>query len=208
MTKIIGITGRNRAGKTSLAKYIQLQQELLGKKVDYFPFAKPLKDELIDMGFSKWYLAEKSPKARRLLQAYGDARREITPSYFLDKWTSEVRKAVNAGIDVVISDDLYHWKELRELCKYSTIGAVEVHLVLVHRPTLPNLSEKDFEYDSVIEQQQIEEALTLASSSYSSRICKTGGPYGAKIRYSVVSNSYESVREFVAREAETILAAL
>ena len=197
MLKIIAITGRNRAGKTSLAKHLQTSLELRGNYVEYYPFAQPLKDELIQQGFGKWYLKNKSKRARRLMQAYGDARREINPSYFLDKWAAQVDYAARNGVHFFVSDDLYHWGELKLLCKYAEKGGISVTVVHVQRPSLPPLTEDDYRYDSVREQQEIEEALLSIASSERS-LCRAHGPYGAKLAIiSPVINDTKTAIEFV-----------
>ena len=193
MMKIIVVTGRNRAGKTTLAKTLANDMELNGFVVEYYPFAQPLKEELVQSGFDWFYLKKKSQKARRLMQAYGDAKREIEPDYFLKKWEARVERAAKSGVEFFISDDLYHWKELNSLCKYATKGGFDVTVVLVNRPSLPELTEEDFKYDSVREQQEIEEKIVNKNGIS----CKTGTPYKTKMQFIRVINDADTVRDFV-----------
>ena len=136
---LILITGRNRAGKTTLANWIR--DEI--PKTSLIPFAKALKDELVNCGFPYEFLAEKSQEARRLMQAYGDAKRKLDPEYFLTQWE---RSLFNNGEDFVVADDMYHWKELHRAIAIP----VKRFVILVLRP-LPQLTEEDLKYASVRE---------------------------------------------------------
>jgi len=192
MMHIIAITGRNRAGKTTLAKALQLEAELKNKNVDYYPFAQPLKEELVSAGFNWFYLKNKSKKARRLMQAYGDAKRELDSDYFLKVWEERVERASVSGVDFLISDDLYHWREVAALCRYATKGGFSVTVILVHNPTLPTLTAEDLKYDSVKEQQEIKESLRTRTLT-----CKTKSPYRKKLNILKIVNKQSTAKDFI-----------
>jgi len=202
---IVLITGRNRAGKTTLAEHIKYNALLDNKKVIYYPFAQPLKEDLVSYGFPWEYLQKKTQKARRLMQAYGDARRELDSQFFLRKWNERVAAGSEHGVDLFISDDLYHLREINAVCELAQTGKHTITFILVKRPTLPPLTPADMEYESVSEQQKIQKDI----ESRGILQCKTASPYSLNIDVHTVTNDYVSVREFVeSLSVTTILAEL
>lgn len=84
---VIGLSGKMRAGKTVTA-------EALAEKHGFvrLSFADALKREVIGMGFSVDDVRVTKPEPiRKLLQAYGQARRFQDPNYWLDNVGRSIR---------------------------------------------------------------------------------------------------------------------
>ena len=209
------ITGRNRAGKTSLAVgVIKNKQNDTKTNVIYAPFAKPLKDDLLAIGFSKDYLDKKTPKARALMRAYGDARREEDTNVFLKKWKSLIKtQLVSDQYNVVVVDDMYLFDEFYSLLELSSdLGFDHVTLTLVKRPSLRALTNEELAFETVIQQQQMEqeiERVYTVRKQNPSR-CKSawkidkgetllGITLPIQVWIRVIVNNYSSVEEFVSR---------
>ena len=155
---VIGITGRNRVGKTTLARLIRDEAEKNKKiSVKIVPFAEILKKRIVEAGFPREFLDKKSYEARRLMQAYGDAARALNPRVFIDVWVQDVERLRSEGTTLVIADDMYHVLELNTLLDFAgdADGNWDVYLINVENPRVPFPSEKALEYASVREQIEI-----------------------------------------------------
>lgn len=139
---IINIIGFNRVGKTTLAEAIKEKQQ----PSEIIPFAKTLKEEIIDMGFSKEWLNRKSPKARALMRAYGDARREIDSEYFIKKWQSTIDDIKNKSL---IVDDAYQINENNAILSTFSHFNPKIAYIYVYREGFYPKQKEIEEFDSV-----------------------------------------------------------
>jgi len=101
--KIVGITGRAGAGKTSFANYlVEVHTKIHGNSASIVPFAKPLKDIATSMGWD----GNKDEKGRKLLQLLGtDCGRDcIDPDLWIKKWLKTIQGLPRDCL--VIADDL------------------------------------------------------------------------------------------------------
>ena len=130
MTVIIGLAGRMRTGKSTLA-------HLLSQQFDWpvFSFAEALRDELSvawfrkDRGTSRffWNQAEQRGKAaiRPLLQAWGQGRRDLLhPDYWIEQMWLRIRTSIPKP-DIAIVDDVRHANEMMNILEN---GGVIIHL--------------------------------------------------------------------------------
>lgn len=200
--ELILITGRNRAGKTSLAMGLIELLRKRGNIPSYLPFAKPLKDDLLKIGFSQEYLDKKTKKARALMRAYGDARREEDKYIFLKKWGDLVENVIGRS-DFVIADDMYLTEEFaHSLQMAKRFGIPLVKVILVRRPSLPALSEDELKFETVSQQQYIESEIYKALTGNDELVIDIGdialgNRLPVKLVFKLVVNDYPSVEDFV-----------
>ena len=103
---IIYIVGNHKSGKTNLARH--LKSELPHSYL--LSFARPMKLALYRL-FGKKFIESKSPEARLLLQAYGEAKRAQTNGNYFIKVFYNVLEKEKLNIKYVIVDDVYHLNE-------------------------------------------------------------------------------------------------
>jgi len=100
----IGISGNMGAGKTTFAEMLREELNNYHLKARILPFAKPLKDIAIELGWN----GQKDEKGRKLLQLLGtDVGREcINEDIWVTKWLTEATKLqIEEDVDIIISDD-------------------------------------------------------------------------------------------------------
>lgn len=209
METSIVITGHNRVGKTTLA--LLLLDNLVRQKglnVFYLPFGSGLRQELIDSGFTKSYLDSKTPAARRLLRAFGDARREAEGSdYYANVWLREAREAKSnfGSRDVIyIADDVYHLIEAKAMLTMP--GLQKAYFVGVNRPGFdPN--EEAMLYDSVKETRLLMGCFSKANLKTRSKIHKVVGSSGniPPLKTLFVENVYNNTEEYIDYLEEYVL---
>ncbi|MBO3757535.1 MAG: hypothetical protein JTT14_00245 [Candidatus Brockarchaeota archaeon] len=102
----IYIVGAHKSGKSHLARYLK------SKLPDSYllSFARPMKLELYRL-FGKEFIENKSPEARLLLQAYGEAKRAQTDGNYFVKVFYNVLAQEKFNIKYVLVDDVYHLNE-------------------------------------------------------------------------------------------------
>lgn len=155
------ITGHNRVGKSTIARLVHEAEEARGNCPSrILPFGEGLRDELEDMGIPRSYLFEKSPRARRLMRAYGDARREIDPLHFVNIWQEEANRWAWGASDTwermtLIADDVYHLNELLGALQTAEALQMEPVIIIVRKEGLSPTDEDLALYDSVRETAQI-----------------------------------------------------
>jgi len=127
----LGIAGRARSGKTTLANLVKSRLEARGATVVILPFAAPVKDIAYRMGWD----GEKDEKGRRLLQLIGtECGRECSGDYV---WVSAWSRALSAKTEywredtVVIADDVRFPNEVDIIRKR---GGIVVALTRGHDP--------------------------------------------------------------------------
>lgn len=109
---VIGIHGKKRSGKDTMANYMKRMLELQGENVKVFSFASPLKkatSELFCIPMKR--IEEKevplddwdSKTPRYLLQSLGDAARQLFPDIFIRTMKNRIDQCKNNTI-VIISD--------------------------------------------------------------------------------------------------------
>lgn len=103
---VIYIVGTHKSGKTHLARY--LKSKLPNSYL--LSFARPMKLELYRL-FGKEFIDNKSPEARLLLQAYGEAKRAQTDGNYFIKVFYNVLEKEKLNIKYVLVDDVYHLNE-------------------------------------------------------------------------------------------------
>ena len=185
MTLIIGIAGRMRTGKSSLAKLIrEMFQTDIDAIVHIDSFAHALRKEVAEALFknthspsAQFLLAQKEEQdksaIRPLLQAFGQAKRDLV---FPDYWIYELEQNIPQGIDVLIIDDVRHNNEADWVLEN---GGILIRLfahneVLIQRGAeeerLKHYSETAMQNPSDVEMRFAHRVLTL----------NTGGlsPYG------------------------------
>ena len=102
--RLIGLAGRARVGKTTLAEMIRDECRKHGYPCEIVPFAAPVKGIAYQMGWD----GAKDAKGRRLLQLLGtDAgRRCIHPDIWVRHWQTSVASRELPANAVVIADDV------------------------------------------------------------------------------------------------------
>lgn len=149
------IFGHNRTGKTTLANEINKKYRDT-HQVFFLPFGAGLRSELYAAGFSPEYIAAKSPKARQLMRAFGDARREPNPNYYVDYWYDLYQKFDNTRDQfrpvVVMADDTYHLEEVRRMLR---LYIKQTFLIAVERPGFAPSPEHISQFDSVRETEEL-----------------------------------------------------
>jgi len=105
--KIIGLTGKAGAGKTTFAnmvidKYLELTKNRIGCSI--LPFAKALKDLALSLGWD----GIKDEKGRKLLQLLGTdvCRNCIDNEYWIKRWLESLAKQRSNNIHLVVVDDV------------------------------------------------------------------------------------------------------
>lgn len=118
---IIAFSGHKESGKTTCADWL-----VNGGGWQRLSFATPLRQELVQAGFPPHLVYGKptNPVVRRLLQAWGDARREQDPNYFITPMLADIQAHILNGFSVAI-DDLRYINEAEALQQE---GAVLVRL--------------------------------------------------------------------------------
>ena len=139
--QIIGISGKMQHGKTTLARFIQQELDKRGRACTIQGFAGPLKADLNSLGIN---VSDKSAINRRLMQAYGQAKRAQDPEYWILRWEQAVLR--DDKHDVVIVDDVRFQNELEYLNRLGglVLRVQKVALELV-RPEHDDLSETDLD---------------------------------------------------------------
>jgi len=87
MVHVIGISGKAGHGKSTAAGIIAriLVDRYSREQVHRVPLAQALKYDVIGMGFAPEDIAEKPLWMRKLLQAYGQARRAVDANHWVGK---------------------------------------------------------------------------------------------------------------------------
>lgn len=146
---IIAIAGHNRVGKSSLAKQLKQEYAALGMDAEIYSFANTLRYEIYK-DFDKTWVEEKSPEARRLLRAWGDARRSTDSMYFVKPLISKLKILQNKKDHVSIIDDVYHVNEFFYLNFLPNVQNILVQKIL-HR-----IPDEDFTFESVRQTEVIQ----------------------------------------------------
>lgn len=110
MTKIIAFTGLAGCGKSTLARYLQLECDEIGKNSSLLRFADPLKSFARRLGWD----GRKDAKGRRLLQLLGTeiGRNCIDVDIWVKRWKIEFKR-VSQVAELIIIDDLRFDNEAR-----------------------------------------------------------------------------------------------
>ena len=114
--KIVVLSGKMRAGKSYIANHL-----IENYGYTRISLAAPLKQEIRDLGFSETDIFDKPPWMRQLMIALGCARREVQPSYWIDRAMAAMIRHTDAGRDLFVVDDcrfsneLEAFKTLKEL---------------------------------------------------------------------------------------------
>ena len=123
MTLLIGIAGRMRTGKSTLATLLAQKLEEyggVGVQICINSFAESLRQEIsemiwsnVDSASARYLLSvheeEHKESIRPLLQAWGQAKRDII---HIDYWVNALSKSVKRrGCDFTIIDDVRHSNE-------------------------------------------------------------------------------------------------
>lgn len=138
---IIAIAGHNKIGKSTLAKCLKEEYINLGKSVEIYSFAHTLRNELYQQ-FDKDWLENKSPEARRLFRAWGDARRSQDSMYFVKPLIKRL-KIMQEMKHIAIIDDVYHVNEFFYLNFLSNVKNIFI------QKTFHKVNDEDFVFDSV-----------------------------------------------------------
>lgn len=146
---IIAIAGHNRVGKSSMAKQLKQEYTALGMTAEIYSFASVLRNEIYSE-FDKEWLEKKSPEARKLLRAWGDARRSTDSMYFVKPLIAKMKILQNRKDHVSIIDDVYH---VNEFCYLNFLPNVQNILVqrILHR-----IPDEDFVFESVRQTEVIQ----------------------------------------------------
>lgn len=126
--KILALSGKRCSGKSTAAKF--LAEEYGAVRVG---FADAIRHELCAvLGYPREFIYGKPthPRARALMISHGQARRWITPTYWITKLMAELAHQKEVGTPLVVIDDLRFWNEAETLMGH---GA---ELVRVMRPGL------------------------------------------------------------------------
>jgi hypothetical protein len=109
---IIGISGKRRSGKTTLAKYLETHHG-----AHKLSFADPLRRELALLGYPEDVLHSKpTPDAiRALMIAHGQARRFYDPDYWVRKAFNHLDGLTRLGAEIAVIDDVRFWNEAEKL---------------------------------------------------------------------------------------------
>lgn len=139
---IIAIAGHNRVGKSSLARQLKQEYAALGMTAEIYSFASTLRYEIYKE-FDRDWLEKKSPEARKLLRAWGDARRSKDPMYFVKPLVSKMKILQDKKDHVSIIDDVYHVNEFFHLNFLPNVKNILVQKIL-HR-----IPDEEFTFESV-----------------------------------------------------------
>lgn len=142
---IIAISGHNRLGKSTLANYLKHNYEK-SHTVIKKSFAENLRSEIYK-NFNPDWIEEKSSEARRLLRAWGDARRVQNSMYFVNPIINAL-KNLNTNF-VVIIDDVYHVNEFFYLNTLPNVKNIFVETSFFR------LDHADLQYQSVLQTETI-----------------------------------------------------
>lgn len=158
--KIIVLSGKMCSGKSTIADYL-----IENNGYHRISLAAPLKQEILDIGFPPDAVASKTDWMRKLLIAYGQARRAMNPTYWIDMAQAEMIRQTDAGIDLFVVDDcrfvneVEAFKMLRNLGHEVTFARVERHAIkriplAVNDPFASDTSESELDdfggWDAVI----------------------------------------------------------
>jgi hypothetical protein len=105
--KVIVLSGKMRAGKSYIADHL-----IENYGYTRISLAAPLKQEVIDLGFTVKDVVEKDPWMRSLLIALGGARREKQPTYWIDRALAKMIQWTEQGRDLFVVDDCRFVNEL------------------------------------------------------------------------------------------------
>ncbi len=165
---VILLGGKKRSGKDTTGSILKDKLEKLGKRVDVFAFATPLK-ELCEENFNPLFRLieeaygikipgdfreEKSPFHRLILERVGtDIIRKMKPSHWVDNISTAIS---NSKADVIIVTDFRFPNEFHGLTTNFDID--EIVTCQVIRPHLPKLQGEHeseialdgFKFDHVI----------------------------------------------------------
>jgi hypothetical protein len=125
---IIGISGKKKSGKNTLAKQIA---QLSSGKVRELSFAKALKEEVAAAcRVTLPYIEENKDCFRLILQGWGtDYKRKLFgDDYWTVKMSSQIESAINDNVSVVVITDVRFKNEYKYL---NQLGAV---LIRISRP--------------------------------------------------------------------------
>lgn len=132
--RIIALSGKAQAGKTTVARLIAAQvpgAQILG-------FATALRAEVHAAGFDPEWLRSKCDPARSLMQAWGHGRRHTEPGYWVRQVSAAASRLEATGCPLLLIDDLRYeneaeWLRLR--------GAYLIRLRRIrHRDEAPALT--------------------------------------------------------------------
>lgn len=115
--KIIVLSGKMRAGKSFIADHLINQYAY-----ERISLAEPLKKDISDMGFTDNDIAEKPPWMRQLMIAYGQARRAVLPTYWIDRAFAQIIRRSERGINLFVCDDCRFENELEAFKNLKELG--------------------------------------------------------------------------------------
>lgn len=92
-------------------------------------FAAELKNDLLECGFEQEDIDNKPPWMRRLMIAYGQARRAVDPNY----WSSRVQDVLMEEYGNVVIDDMRFKNEYEMLRELGKLDEIDVKLMRVTR---------------------------------------------------------------------------
>lgn len=127
MVRVTALAGRMRSGKSTIAQHLVAKHGYVRAS-----FAKPLKDDILDMGFPQWAIDQKPDWMRKLMQSYGQAWRALDTRHWVDRLAMELHDFAMENETAVVIDDLRYENEaqaLRDLDPYR----FRVELVRVFR---------------------------------------------------------------------------
>tara|TARA_X000001382_G_scaffold129506_1_gene121700 strand:- start:5747 stop:6355 length:609 start_codon:yes stop_codon:yes gene_type:complete len=181
MTLIIGIAGRMRTGKSSLA---QLLEEYLSQThtTMTFSFAEAVRQEVAQSIWSKHrkmearymlsrHESEHKESVRPLLQALGQAKRQMVDE---DYWVDAVQDSINrqGETSIAIIDDVRHHNEADFCIKHGILIRLRAHeSTLIERGAIPerlaHYSENAMKNPSSQELRKPHRVLTLDTAGLS-----------------------------------------
>lgn len=105
--KVIVLSGKMRAGKSYIADHL-----IENYGYTRISLAQPLKQEVLDLGFTTNDVLDKEPWMRQLLIALGQARRAKQPTYWIDRALASMIRHTDEGRDLFVVDDCRFINEL------------------------------------------------------------------------------------------------
>tara|TARA_R100000951_G_scaffold106831_1_gene101665 strand:- start:1525 stop:2250 length:726 start_codon:yes stop_codon:yes gene_type:complete len=126
---ILGLSGKARAGKSTLCQELCNAAEKLGWEVAVKPFAGPLKNHVSkEMGYSK----EKYPeKYRENCQAIGAERRKEDPDYWVKLWYKDMVNDYESEMETADVPVLYLVDDVRYPNELTMLSSKKVKATLV-----------------------------------------------------------------------------
>ena len=141
MVHVIGISGKAGHGKSTAAGIIAriLVDRYSREQVHRVPLAQALKEDIIGMGFSAYDVGDKPLWMRKLLQAYGQAKRATDLNYWVGKVAHFVKLIDDrADRQFVIIEDVRFLNEAAYI-KLEALG----HLLRINRMSYKDDTPQD-----------------------------------------------------------------